>query len=257
MHREGGGILIMWDNKVFKSASSMDERGYVLVEGEYLCGASGSQVKVAIMNIYAPCSNREKVLLWKDIENILANVLCSTKCVIGDFNSVRDVSERKGIGNGMVNNSDIARFREFIEQCALKDIPVVGRKYTWYRPNGTARSRLDRALVSDEWLVHWPGSKQYVLSRVVSDHCAVIVKNSISDWGPKPFRTFDVWHHSVGFKEVVRKAWEVPFPCSNSLEGVKEKLKRLKMDIKHWNTEVACVTRNSKRQLLGELEELD
>jgi len=86
-----------------------------------------------------------------------------------------------------VNNREIDRFREFIEVCALKDIPVVGRKFTWYRPNGKARSRLDRVLISDEWLVYWPSSKQYVLSRQVSDHCAIVVKNSISYWGPKPF----------------------------------------------------------------------
>lgn len=39
-----------------------------------------------------------------------------------------------------MNNGDIVRFREFIERCDLKDIPVVGRKFTWYRPNGTTRT---------------------------------------------------------------------------------------------------------------------
>jgi len=109
-----------------------------------------SYVKVVIMNIYAPCPSKEKMLLWRKIQDVLASVNNSIKCVIGDFNSGRVASERKGIGNGVVNNSDIARFREFLEMCEFKDIPAVGRKYTWYRPNGTARSRLDRVLVSDE-----------------------------------------------------------------------------------------------------------
>jgi len=139
---------------------------------------------------------------------MLASVNNSIKCVIGDFNSVRVASERKGIRNGLVNNRDIARFREFLERCDLKDIPAVGRKYTRYRPNGTARNRLDRVLVSDEWLTHWPGAKQYVLSRQVSDHCAIVVKSSILDGGPKPFRSLDVWQQSEGFNDVVRNAWE-------------------------------------------------
>jgi len=121
----------MWHYKVFKCVISADGRGFVIIEGEYKCDASGIDVNVAIMNVYAPCSTKEKVLLWREIENMLANVNCLTRCVIGDFNSVRDASERKGISNEMVNNSEIVRFREFNERCALKDIPVVGRKFIW------------------------------------------------------------------------------------------------------------------------------
>jgi len=120
------------------------------------------------MNIYAPCSNKDKVLLWKEVEDNLATANCCIRCMIGDFNSFRKASERKCTNSGTVNNCEIARFIEFIDRCMLKDIPVVGRKFTWYRPNGTTRSRLDRVLVSDEWLSQWPGSKQYVLSRHVS-----------------------------------------------------------------------------------------
>jgi len=121
------------------------------------------------------------MLVWSEIELQLSNVNCLSKCMIGDFNTVRSALERKGINVWSVNSSGMIKFNVFIERCALKDIPVVGRKFTWYKPNGTARSRLNRALVSDEWLMLWPGSKQYVLSRQVSDHCSLIVKNSITD----------------------------------------------------------------------------
>jgi len=55
----------MWDNKVFKCESSVDGKGFVLVMGIICCGASDTAVKVLIMNIYAPCSIKDKVLLWK------------------------------------------------------------------------------------------------------------------------------------------------------------------------------------------------
>jgi len=84
-------------------------------------------------------------------------------------------------------------FNAFIDRCQLFDIPAMGRKFTWYRPNGTAKSSLDRLLVSDSWLAVWLGSTQYIQSRLVSNHCALVVKNRQVDWGPKPFRTFDVW----------------------------------------------------------------
>jgi len=41
------------------------------------------------------------------------------------------------------------------------------------------------------------------------------------------------------------------------LEGVKDKLKRVKVEVKHWNKEVVSSTKSRKQQLLTEIEELD
>jgi len=136
----------MWDNKVFKCETSVEGKGFLIVMGDYSSGASGTVVKVLIMNIYAPYSKKDKVLLWKEVKDKLASANCCIRCVIGDFNSVRKASERKGTNNRSVNNCEIARFNDFIDRCMLKDIPGVGRKFTWYRPNGTTRSILDRVL---------------------------------------------------------------------------------------------------------------
>jgi len=67
------------------------------------------------------------------------------------------------------------------------DLPIVGKKYTWFKSNGSAKSRLDRILVSEEWMNIWPMYKQYIQQREVSDHCALVVKTMDKDWGPKPF----------------------------------------------------------------------
>jgi len=53
----------LWDNKVFNCTKFVDGKGYVLVEGEYKYVSSCKVVKVVMMNIYAPCSSKEKVLL--------------------------------------------------------------------------------------------------------------------------------------------------------------------------------------------------
>jgi len=198
---EGGGILTLWDKKVFNCTKSVDGKGYVLVEGVYNCVSSGKDVKIVIMNIYAPCPRKEKMLLRREIQDVLASVNSSIKCVIGDFNSVRVASERKGIGNGVVNNSDIARFREFLERCELKDIPAVGRKYTWYRPNGTARSRLDRVwclIIVRLWLkvVLWIEARNHSVPLMCGRTQKVLV--------------------------MVRNAWEASTSRGNSLEGLKD-----------------------------------
>jgi len=67
---------------VFKCEKSLEEKGYVLVEGVYSSSAPGTTMKVLIMNIYTPCSYKDKVLLWKDIEDKLASANCVTLLVV-------------------------------------------------------------------------------------------------------------------------------------------------------------------------------
>lgn len=49
-------------------------------------------------------------------------------------------------------------------------------------------------MISTECLTFWPTSKQYVLDRTISDHCALVLKSNFVDWDPKPFRYVDIWH---------------------------------------------------------------
>lgn len=39
-------------------------------------------------------------------------------------------------------------FREFIERMGVVDVPCVGGKFSWYKYNGKAMSRIDKFLVS-------------------------------------------------------------------------------------------------------------
>ena len=99
-------------------------------------------------------------------------------CVVEDFNSIRRKEERKSVVSASVYSREIKVFNDFIENMELLDIIMAGRKFTWYKPNGTVKSRIDRILVSREWLDVWPNSKQLVLIRKVSNHCALVLKVS-------------------------------------------------------------------------------
>jgi len=91
----------------------------------------------------------------------------------------------------MISESDYSReikgFNDFIGKSVLVDISLVGRKFTWYKANRMVNSRIDRVLVSKEWLDAWPRCQQFVLNRSISDHCAVVVKEVFIDWGPRSF----------------------------------------------------------------------
>ncbi|XP_057452303.1 uncharacterized protein LOC130744130 [Lotus japonicus] len=106
----------------------------------------------------------------------------------------------------------------------LLDIQLHGRRFTWSRPNGQARSRLDRFLVSESWLERWPNCSQLVLDRDVSDHCPILMRR--------------VQGLSAG-------------------HVLKEKLKRLKSELKRWNSEVFGDLRLKRAETVQKINELD
>ena len=183
---------------------------------------------------------------------------CKQWCILGDFNAVRKNSERKGLNyRGSTATREVQEFNDFIESAELLDVPLIGGKYTWYRDNGSAKSRIDRILISSEWLEHWPDSKQYILGRQVSDHSALLLKSTSIDWGPKPFKSLNIWISDPSFKQVVRQSWTSYIGKGNPTVLLKEKLKKLKYDLKSWNKEVFGIIGLKKQNLISELGALD
>jgi len=181
-----------------------------------------------MVNVYVACSLNDKKTLWEDLSNIKRASQEKAWCFCGDFNAVRSCTERKGTRVGVDHSREIVGFNSFIEANLLLDLPIVGKKYTWFKSNGSAKSRIDRVLVSEDWLTRWPMSKQYVKRREVSDHCAIMVKSVEKDWGPKPFRSIDAWFLERGFRKMVKEKWSSYSAEGNAFVSFKEKLKRLK-----------------------------
>jgi len=80
-------------------------------------------------------------------------------------------------------------------------------------------------MVSQEWLDLWPGCKQYSQTKHVSDRCAIIVKSSNVDWGPKLFRTLDFWLSNKGFGELVKLKWNSYMLGGGAWPGARKNLK--------------------------------
>lgn len=134
---------------------------------------------------------------------------------------------------------------------------MVGRKFTWFRPNGSAKSKLDRFLISHEWIAKWPDTTQFTLERNFSDHCPILLRSKIIYWGPKPFKVLDCWMKDSSFKRTVHECW-----TSSLLGGwggfvLKEKLKRLKRRLKIWNKEQFGDTFKKYKQIQEELNRLE
>lgn len=142
--------------------------------------------------------------------------------------------ERRGVSSQVTRN-EIDEFKAFIADMELFNPPLLGRKYTWYKADGSAMSRLDRFLVSEEWITKWGVNAQWALKRDVSDHCPIILKSGIVDWGPKPFRFNNCWLKNQEFGKLVIDTWSMECPSTWKAIRLKEKLKRLKLEVRKWN----------------------
>ncbi|KAL8477512.1 hypothetical protein ACS0TY_029705 [Phlomoides rotata] len=101
----------------------------------------------------------------------------------------------------------MAAFDDFIRDSGLIDLPLHGRTFTWYKPDGSCKSRIDRFLINNNWLNSWTNSYQKGLRRSLSDHCPIMLEIKVKDWGPKPFRFLTAWLKFPGFKDFVIAKW--------------------------------------------------
>ncbi|KAK2445530.1 hypothetical protein QL285_016452 [Trifolium repens] len=139
----------------------------------------------------------------------------------------------------------------------MTDMPLLGRRFTWFHPNGVTMSRLDRILLSDGWMVKWRNPNVWALSRDVSDHCPLVVRYNSLDWGPKPFRFNNFWLQHKSFKDMVVKTWQDQTFAGWMGFVLKDRLKGLKAKIKEWNAEVFGNAEAKKKQLIETILAID
>lgn len=101
-----------------------------------------------LFNIYASCDVLAIKLLWDTLTHRLQQLRGKKVCVCGDFNDVRSREERRYVSVSHFF-SDYTHFNLFIADNFLLDLPLGGRKFTWFKKDGKSMSRLDRFLLSD------------------------------------------------------------------------------------------------------------
>ncbi|KAK8681329.1 hypothetical protein V6N13_053733 [Hibiscus sabdariffa] len=175
---------MVWERGIFAMEESFIGGSFVWLFGRWTQEACSC----GVLGLYAPCNVEGQCALWNDIRQIV-QAGRHPWCIVGDFNVVRTVEERQGmvsLARGMFE------FNEFIEDLDLVDLPSKGHRFTWFG-SGNKCSRLDRFLLSMEWLERFPGLVQVSLPRGISDHVPLILVLDETDWGPKPFRFINAW----------------------------------------------------------------
>jgi hypothetical protein len=202
----------------------------IWLEGEW----GGEKKRVNFLNVYAPCDTRRKQVLWAELKNVILAKKEERWCVLGDFNAIREESERRGANNN-IRREEVVGFDEFITDTELIDLPLHGRRFTWSRGDGSCMSRIDRILISESWIRDWPTSKQWGLDKELSDHCPIMLCESTQNWGPKPFRTLNCWSEMEGYHKFVEEKWRSMEVNGWGAYVLKEKLNSIKSHLKDWH----------------------
>lgn len=129
-----GGILCIWSEKSFALERKVIGNDFIMLVGKWIKEAQ----QVFIVNIYSPCDIQSKRMLWDSVKQLKTPTPGGLWCILGDFNSIRDPTERLGVSQRGLADSSSREFNDWIAEMELEEAPWVGRKFTWFRPNGTA-----------------------------------------------------------------------------------------------------------------------
>ncbi|KAK0607568.1 hypothetical protein LWI29_016836 [Acer saccharum] len=199
--RSAGGLITLWNEELFSVKSCITTSRSIILIGALV----GVQQEVTFCNVYAANIEGERKELWKYVVEV-QNSFPIPWCIGGDFNTVLSPDERRGRGCDMVS---IRNFNDFVLRAKVMDLPLDGMPFTWTNSRVSAAwARLDRFLVSPEFLLWFPHLVQRGLPRSVSDHNAIILGEKVVDWGPKPFRFFNGWLEDKRVMSEAIKGWK-------------------------------------------------
>ncbi|XP_071712700.1 uncharacterized protein [Rutidosis leptorrhynchoides] len=216
---KSGGMLLIWDPTVF----AVNEVHFLAIKGTW----KGKFKQSIIVNVYGLHKDKEKKLFWDSLEDLM-NYSDAEWVIGGDFNEVRTDDERQ---NCEFIERRAKLFNNFIEKNHLIEIPLIGKRFTRISDDGKKFSKLDRFLVSNNFLQSWGE---------VSDADSVIV---------------EAWN-----KMVVGSRPDCVF--RNKLKNVKEALRvwskfkygSIDEEIKNWKSNVSNFESKADLGILTEAE---
>ncbi|GKA53023.1 RNA-directed DNA polymerase, eukaryota [Tanacetum coccineum] len=152
-----GGILVIWDTRVFTCKEVIGDDRFIAVKGEW----RGKVEDIFLVCIYGPHVTRQKASLWDRLAGLMSRWR-GTWCLFGDLNVVRKNEDRL---NSQVNIKEMTDFNDFINEARLVEIPMGGRKFTRVSDDGMKFSKLDRFLMNEEFIDQWDNLSVIALDR--------------------------------------------------------------------------------------------
>ncbi|GJW89314.1 cytochrome P450 [Tanacetum coccineum] len=169
----------------------------------------------------------EESKLWSDLLH-LKNAKLGFWICFGDFNVVREESDRKGTQFDPITTYS---FNKFIDKTELQEVVMGARNFTRINKKWTKLSKLDMFLISTEVLHTWPTIHSTALPRKFSDHYPILMEWNSADFGLVPFKFFSSWLNEESINLLVQSSW-VDEPGCRPDVNLYRKLKALKAKLK-------------------------
>ncbi|GKD79210.1 RNA-directed DNA polymerase, eukaryota, reverse transcriptase zinc-binding domain protein, partial [Tanacetum coccineum] len=176
----------------------------------------------------------ERKELWKDIQRTKRIYYGWPWLLTGDFNVT--LKNKEHSNGGLKVTNDMQDFIDCTNEAEVEDLCGCRVFYTWIKsplnPQNSVLKKLDRAMVNEELLNHFPDENAIFLPYMVSDHSLVVVRFPYS-FGKKKkaFRFANFITERDNFLPTVAAGWEINVHGHKMYKLVK-KMKALKHKLK-------------------------
>ncbi|KAF8034234.1 hypothetical protein BT93_C0503 [Corymbia citriodora subsp. variegata] len=144
-----------------------------------------------LTTVYGEHTFVARISLWSDIFHLSSTLSDDPWLVAGDFNTIRDSSDRLGSPKTWLPSFDESS--ECICQAKLDNLRYVGIRFTWSTSLGPHRKqrKIDRVLVNSKWSMVYSYLEATFLPPGISDHSPMLVKVLASRPQKSPFKFFN------------------------------------------------------------------
>jgi endonuclease/exonuclease/phosphatase family metal-dependent hydrolase len=113
------------------------------------------------------------------------------RVIAGDFNLIYKALDKN---NSNLNREMMGRFKSAINDLALKEIKLHGKKYTWSNQHANlVLVKLDRVFCSSDWEANFPNVLLQSSASQASDHCPLLLGLQDNCFGKKRFHFEAFW----------------------------------------------------------------
>jgi hypothetical protein len=182
--------------------------------------------------IYGPHQEADKAAFLNELREVRS--LCRGPWMLaGDFNMIYSVEDKN---NDNVNRAMMGRFRPLVNDLELKEIPLIGRRYTWSNERESPTLvKLDRVLCTGDWEDICPECLLHSHASEISDHCPLLLGLKDGMKSKRRFHLESFWSKLPGFMDTVYISWSQPVRNVCPLERISIKLKRLAKALQSWS----------------------
>jgi hypothetical protein len=151
----------------------------------------------------------------------------------GNFNLILNEEDKN---NPNLDRAMMGRLRKWADDMVLKEVPLVGRKFTWSNgPDNPTLVKLDRVFCSASWEDRFPDCLLQSSASSDSDHCPLLFGLHDFNRGKGRFHFKAFWTKMEGFHEVVSQAWESVPAGQCPLITFSKKLTTTSRCLQSWN----------------------